>query len=194
MSLAADKESVTQLLNRISAGDTGARDVLFQSVYSELRYMAAALMRKARRNHTLLPTDLVHEAAMRILHADSLTSLNNRRTLFAVAAHSMRSILVDYARQRAALKRPTGSGRQRTPMDEVLEHFEASERCSVVALEDALVDLREQSQRHHEIVVLHFFGGMKFTDIAEHLSISLSTVEKSWRFARCWLVDHMHPD
>ena len=194
MSLAADEDSVTLLLNRISAGDIGARDLLFNSVYSELRYLAASLMRKARRNHTLLPTDLVHEATMKLLHADSLTALANRRMLFAVAAHSMRSILVDYARQRSALKRPTGGDRQRTPMDEVLEHFEASERCSVVELEDALVDLREHSQIHHEIVVLHFFGGMKFIDIAKHLSVSLSTVEKSWRFARCWLVDHLNPD
>jgi len=184
----SDLNSITHLLRRVAVGDERARQELFHAVYTDLRRMARQRMRRERRDHTLQPTALVHEAAARMLQADSLTQLANRRALYAFAAQTMHAVLVDYARQRAAQKRPSPRCRRQVALDEMLVQFEATEKIRVLALEEALEQLRARSVRQSEIVILHFYGGMRFHEIAQHLGVSLSTVEKDWSFARSWLL------
>lgn len=188
------REPITHLLRQIANGDLAVREQLFQIVYAELRRMARRTMRRERRSHTLQPTALVHEATARMLQGDALATLADRRALFGLAAQTMRRVLVDHGRRRAARKRPHGEGRRRLALDELFDQFESVEQIDILTLEDALEQLQSRSPRQHEIVVLHFYGGLRFAEIAEHLGVCLSTVEKNWKFARCWLLTKMEAD
>jgi len=96
---------VTELLRAWGDGDEGARDRLMPLVYKELRRRAAAYMRRERRNHTFQPTDLVHEAYLRMVD-QRRTEWKNRAQFFGIASQMMRRILVDRARARRRDKRP----------------------------------------------------------------------------------------
>lgn len=178
------QSQITTILEEIRAGDAQATDRLVQLVYSELRDIAGKLMRQERSDHSLWPTEIVHEALVRLLAQDALAHAHNRRYFFAAAARAMRHILVDHARRRNAPRH--GGDRVRVPFDCVLESYE-SPGVDLVALDDALQQLAAQSQRQSEIVTLRFFGGMTQEEIAEHLGISVSTVEREFRFARAYL-------
>ena len=136
----------------------------------------------------------MNELAIRLLKSGLLAKLDSRWALYDVASRTIRSVLVDYARRRSAAKRPTGNGRECSSLDEMVDAFEQSQNIDVLALNDALEQLEVQHERAHSIVTLRFFGGMKFMDIAEHLGVSVSTVEKDWRFARCWLLRILDDD
>jgi RNA polymerase sigma factor (TIGR02999 family) len=96
----------------------------------------------------------------------------------------MRSILVDYARARAAQKR--GGGWKRMPLDEVLDRIEL-DRVDLLGLEEALARLEERSERQARVVELRFFAGLSIDETAEVLGVSHGTVETDWRLARAWL-------
>ena len=191
---ATGEKTVTQLLRRIADGDRGARNQLFELLYSELRQLATSQLRGQPADHTLQTTALVHEAAAKLLDGNGLRSLRDRKAFYAVASRTMRSILVDHARKRSARKRPTGDGRHRVELDDVIDDIERTEHIDLLALDDALQELATHHERCHEIVTLHFFGGLEFREIAKHVSVSLSTVEKDWKFSRCWLLRRMNPD
>ena len=192
---AADAEpSITECLQRISDGDRSAVDELFRVLYPKLRQLAENAMRRERPDHTLQATALVNEAVTRLLTGNRLDGLKDRRAFFALASLTMRAVLVDHARRRAASKRPTGDHRERTPLDDVIEEFEAQENVELLALDEALEELKSHNRRQHDVVNLHFFGGLRFREIAEQLNVSISTVEKDWRFARAWLLKRLDRD
>ncbi|MEX2189037.1 MAG: ECF-type sigma factor [Pirellulales bacterium] len=176
---------VTALLARIEEGDSCARDDLLGLVYAELRSIAGGLMRHERPEHTLQPTALVHEAAMRLFDGDAIGAVKGRGYLFAAMTRAMRRILVDHARARAAIRR--GGDHQRVPLDWVVDAVEQTGRVDLVALDEAIVRLGELNQRQSEVVTMRFFGGFDMAEIAGALGVSLSTVEKDWRLARAWL-------
>ena len=180
-------DEITDLLNKAAVGDQLARDHLFEVLYPTLRELAAAQMRYERPGHTLQPTALVNEAILKMNDRRLLEEATDRCGFIAAAARAMRAVLVDHARRRSASKRPSGDNRQRHPLDETLEYFERTQRLDVMVLDEALRELSTLSQRQHDIVMLHFFGGLKFKQIADYIDVSLSTVEKDWRFARAWL-------
>src|SRR6187551_2252719 len=95
---------VTKLLGRWNAGDADAFKELLAVVHSELRRLAGSLLRHERSDHTLQPTDLVHEAYLRLSGLRDMP-LSGRRHFYGAAAEAMRRILVDHARQRTAEKR-----------------------------------------------------------------------------------------
>src|SRR6476661_890719 len=99
--------TVSRLLRAWGRGDMQAREDLVPLVYQELRRRASAYLRGERPDHSLQPTALVHEAYLR-LRAQTRVSWLNRAQFFALAAQLMRRILVDYARERQAAKRPAG--------------------------------------------------------------------------------------
>src|SRR5215470_12745826 len=101
---AADASEITQLLNRLSAGDRHAEDKILQLVYKDLRRLARHYLAAERRDHTLQATALVHEAYLRISRQSGF-KWQNRSHFFAVAARAMRRVLVDHARKRNAVKR-----------------------------------------------------------------------------------------
>jgi RNA polymerase sigma factor (TIGR02999 family) len=176
---------VTRILGRIVAGDESAKEQLLQTAYDELRALAGRLMKQERPDHTLQPTALVNEAALRLLQEDALERMPNRAYFFGTMATAMRRVLVDHARARRAGKR--GGDGERTPLDAVVDQLQETQQLDLLALDEALARLEALSERQARIVSLRFFGGLELAEIARQLEVSLSTVEKEWRMARAWL-------
>jgi len=174
---------VTQLLASVAAGDADAMDRLFPLVYQQLRHAAESVLRSERPGHTLQPTALVHEAYLKLVGSGAIPS-RDRAHFLSIAARAMRQILVDHARRRHASKR--GSGATPLPLDfPVPDGGMAVDE--LVALDDALDRLGEQSARLRSVVELRFFGGLSAEDIAETLGVTTRTVERDWVKARAWL-------
>ncbi len=178
---------VTRLLFQLRHGEPSAVEALFPLVYSELRRIASAFLQDENRNHTLLTTDLVHEAFLKMVGND-LQAYENRAHFFSVAANSMRQILIDEARKRKALKR--GSGAVRVSLDEgaILTDDTADQ---LVALDDAMKELATFDEQLSRIVELRFFAGLTIDETAEVLSVSASTVKREWNTAKAWLYREM---
>ena len=174
---------ITQLLANAASGDEAASEALFEVIYPMLRKLAHKQLDQHRRE-TLCTTDLVNEAALRLLGPEQLAKLSHRGHLFATAAKVMRHVLIDYARRRSAAKR--GGELQRVSLDgnalatEALSH-------QVLALDSALARLNSVDARGHDVVELKFFGGCSLEEIASHLDISDTTVKRDWRKARAFL-------
>jgi RNA polymerase sigma-70 factor, ECF subfamily len=174
---------VTQLLIKWGKGDRAALDDMLPLVYSEMKRVAKYYLNRERQGHTLQTTALVHEAYIRMIdqrHVD----WKNRAHFFSVASEMMRRILVNYARDRAAVKR--GGNAQRislSHLDEVAEQ----PNVDLIALDQALTELAKEDERKARIVELKFFGGMTNNEIAEVMKISDATVEREWTVARAWL-------
>src|SRR3954469_26051495 len=96
---------VTQVLDQVHRGDADAKERLIAIVYDEVRQVAARMMERERRDHTLEPTALVHEAMVKLLRDESIERMPNRRYFYATLATTMRQVLIDHARKRAARKR-----------------------------------------------------------------------------------------
>jgi RNA polymerase sigma factor (TIGR02999 family) len=178
---------VSGLLRAWGQGDTQARDELLPLVYRELRRRAAGYLRQERRDHTLQPTALVHEAYLRLVGQQRI-AWQNRAQFFGVAAQMMRRILVDHARGRRAVKRP-GAAVQVTWDDRMGATQPRS--CDLLALDQALDELMTIDRRGGQIMELRYFGGLSEQEVAEVLSISRSTVTREWQAARTWLYRRM---
>ena len=178
-----DAQGLTRLLNAWQRGDAGARDRLFVLVYEELRRRAAAHLRRERRDHTLRPTALVHEAYLRLMGQDR-AQWQGRSQFFAIASETMRRVLVDHARERKAAKR--GGTAVRVVLEEDLASTDARE-VDLIALDTALDELAGLDPRQSRVVELRFFGGLGTAEIADVLDVSRATVDRDWRFARTWL-------
>jgi RNA polymerase sigma factor (TIGR02999 family) len=183
--MVADRRShVTALLAEVRAGLPDAPTRLFEAVYDELRQIAGGLMRQEREDHTLQPTDLVNEAAIRLLEGGVLGRAPDRRYFFKAAAQAMRRILVDHARKRATDKR--GGGLGHVPLDDVLA-FYAQQNLDVLAVHEALEQLERLNERQGQMVELRFFGRYTNSEIADQLEVSVSTVESDLRQATAFL-------
>lgn len=172
---------VTQLLLAWREGDTDALDQLTPMVYDELRRLARHYLRDERSNRSLQTTELVHEAYLRLVGVD--VSWEGRSHFFAIAANTMRRILVDMARRRRADKRAGSS--QALPLLEI--DLPTQERPDLVALDDALKDLARVDERKSQIVELRFFGGLTIAETAKVMGLSHATVERDFKLARAWL-------
>ncbi|MEM0984521.1 MAG: ECF-type sigma factor [Planctomycetota bacterium] len=152
-------------------------------VYSELRKIAARYLQNERREHTLQPTALVHEAFLRL--GGGSESLNaDRRRFVATAARVMRNVLVDHARARNAEKRGGGRGRS---LDVDLAAVDEGRSADIEQLDEALTRLEALHPRQARVVELRFFGGLTVEDTAALLDSSVRTVERDWTVARAWL-------
>lgn len=172
-------------------GDPAA---LMPQVYDELRRLAANYLRHERGGQTLQATALVHEAFLR-LSQEKNHPWKNRTHFLAIAALSMRQILVQRARARHAEKRG-GPGADRVTLDEsVMSADGALSRHSaereggvdVLALDEALERLAALDPQQAKIVELRYFGGLTVEEAAEALEISPATVKRHWTLARAWL-------
>ena len=174
---------VTELLHAWSDGDQAARDQLMPLVYAELHRRAAAYLRRERRDHTLQPTALVHEAYLRLVTQDR-TAWKNRAQFFGVAAQMMRRILVDHARAGKMAKR---SGQLlRVPLDDRVAGLSPPD-IDVLALDQALTRLAGFDSRKSDVAELRFFSGLSLEETGHVLGISVATVEREWQAARAWL-------
>ena len=175
---------MSALIDEARAGSNGAKNRLMRAFYGEFHQIATALIRCERPGQSLQPSDLVHEAVIRLLDGATFEKAPNRRYLFGAAARAMRQILVEYARKRKAGKR---DGKwNRVPLDDVLGYFEA-QRVDIIALNEALDRLRALHDRQGLVVELRFFAGLSVPEVADLLDVSVGTVEADWRFARAWL-------
>jgi len=157
------------------------------AVYKELRKLAATYLQKQRADHTLQPTALVHEAYVKLIDA-SQVDWQDRAHFFAVAAQTMRHILVDHARTVAAEKR--GGGARRIDLDEAISFSEEPD-VDLIALDEALQLLARQDETQSRIVELRYFGGLTIEETAAVLKVSPATVKREWAMARVWLYRQM---
>jgi RNA polymerase sigma factor (TIGR02999 family) len=158
-------------------------DELLPIVYDELKRLAAAYLRRERPGQTLQPTALVHEAYLRLLK-DRPDRWQNRAHFCAIAAHSMRQILIERARARGAPKR--GGARARVTLNEALVGG-IPRSVDLVALDEALGRLETMDAEQARLVELRFFGGLTIEETAEAMRMSPATVKRHWTVARAWL-------
>jgi RNA polymerase sigma factor (TIGR02999 family) len=181
--------TVTLLLRDWRAGDRSALDELIPLIYDELQKLASGYLRGERPGHTFRPTDLVSEAYLRLADA-SHPEWNDRAHFLAIAARTMRQILIDHARKRNAVKR--GDGERPVTLDEQLVAVERPE--AMIALDEALSALEKFDERKARVIELHYFGGLTQEEVAEVLSVHVNTIGRDLRMAEAWLHRHLHGD
>jgi RNA polymerase sigma factor (TIGR02999 family) len=157
---------------------------VWDSVYRELRALAASYLARDQRSHTLQPTALVHETFLRLQGSRNAERMD-RLEFYRAAASAMRRVLIDYARYRQRQKR--GRGRRAEPNVDLdsLQGDPDPER--LLELEDALAVLESLSPRRAEVVRLRFFAGLSEQEVADLLGTSRRTVQYDFRTARAWL-------
>lgn len=174
---------ITQLLRAWSGGDPSALDRLAPLVYAELHRLARSYMRGERAGHTLQSTALINEAWLRLIDWKNV-EWQSRAHFFGVAAQMMRRILVDFARERGAIRR--GRAAEQVTLEEAV--FVSDKRgAEILALDEALNALAGFDERKSKIVEMRFFGGLDVKETAEVLKLSSRTVKREWNLARAWL-------
>lgn len=176
----------TLLLNEWRSGQTEALERLTPLIYDELRRLARNHMRSERGGHTLQATAVVHEAFMRLIHAN--VALHDREHFFALASRMMRRVLVDHAKSRARIKRSGDVSPYPGAADE--QHPQPKD-IDLVALDDALQGLVQLEPRLAEVIELFYFGGLTYEQIAKTLGASTATVHRNIRLARAWLLQEI---
>lgn len=179
----ADSPSATQLLQAWrTGGGRDAFDGLMAVLYVELERIAREAMKSERTDHTLQTHALLHEAYVRLI--DAQVDWRGRAHFLAVAARTMRRILVDHAKARGRQKRDGGVRVELTP---AVQPAEPEAPIDMIVLSDAIDRLAAQDDRKAQIIELHFFGGLTCEETAEALDLSVSTIERELRVARAWL-------
>jgi RNA polymerase sigma factor (TIGR02999 family) len=163
----------------------GTRTELFPAVYAELRRVARRYLNRERRNHTLQPTALVHEAWLRLQNERGAPE--GRTQALALAAQAMRRLLVDHGRHQKREKR--GGGAAPVVLDELIKAAStgAVPVEDLLTLDAALTRLEAVDQRAAQVVMLRFFSGMTNAEVAEFMQVSVRTVESDWMHAKAWL-------
>ena len=159
---------------------------VFPAIYGELRRVARRYLGRERRNHTLQPTALVNEAWLRLQNQRG-AQWHGRTHGLALAAQAMRRLLVDHGRHQKRQKR--GGGAENVVLDDLL--LAASTGAvpieDLLTLEAALTRFEAIDPRGAQVVTLRFFSGLSSPEVAEHLGVSVRTVESDWTHARAWL-------
>jgi RNA polymerase sigma-70 factor (ECF subfamily) len=178
---------ITHLLYEMRQGDREAGSKLMSLLYPDLRRLAAHFMRGERRNHTLQPTALVHEAYLKLARGAD-PDLQGRAHFFALAAGMMRRILADHARRRGAGKR--GGSREKVDLERVL--LATGQDLDTVLEIDVLLSRLEQiDARLCKVAELRYLGGLTEQEVSEVMGISIDTVKREWRLAKAWLSEEL---
>lgn len=185
--MAEESSEITRLLKDFGGGNQQALEKLMPLVYGELRRLADGYLRRERRDHTLQPTALVHEAYLKLIDQD--ITWHNRAHFFGIAARTMRQILVDYARGHNAEKR--GAGSVKISLDEAID-FSEKRAAELVALDDALTALAAFDAEKAKLVELRYFAGLSIEETAEVLNVSIPTIVRHWRTAKAWLAHEIN--
>ena len=173
----------TDLLLDSTGGDPQALDRLFPLVYDQLRRIAHRELRRAQPNNTLTTTEIVHEAYLRLVDQNRVAQ-GERAVFLAVAAVSMRRLVIEYTRRARAQKR--GGGTRPLSLDEAV--IAADERNDMLlALDDALSRLAALNDRIARVVECRYFGGLTEQETADALSVTARTVRRDWVKAKAWL-------
>ncbi len=180
---------ITAVLLQTDGPNAGSAplDLLLPLVYDELREMAGRRLRQERGDVTISPTELVHEAYLRLGDTSGVTA-RGRAYFFAAAAQAMRRIIVDHARRRGRQKR--GGGEHVITLDEGLALTDGA-HVEVLDLEEGLEQLTTIAGRAARVVECRFYGGLSIDETAAALGITTRTVNRDWQFARAWLHDYL---
>ena len=181
---------ITLLLHAAASGQRESVDALMAAIYEDMRRLAARHMGGERRNHTLQPTAVVHEAYVRLIDQHK-TDWKDRLHFFAVASRIIRRVLIDHARANEADKR--GGDRTRISLTDQ-EIAGPSRDIDLIALDEALKELAEIDSQQSRIVELRYFGGCTVEEVAEVLQIGKRTVDRDWQAAKAWLFLRLEGD
>ena len=187
---------ITRILETLSepkeqAPNPSSLEKLLPLVYDELRVLAKSKLAAEKKGHTLQPTDLVHEAFMRLVGNSHSVAYQNRKYFFAAAAEAMRRILVEAARKKMAIKRGANAPQEWFDLLQLPDEQKCQE---LVFVHDALDELAQIDPQSSEVVKLRYFSGFTMDEIAEILGISKRQAQTIWAFARSWLFRALKPD
>ncbi len=186
----APTPDITLLLHAAASGDRRDLDALLNAVYQDMRRLAASHMDRERRNHTLQPTALVHEAYVKLLDQHR-TDWKDRLHFFSIASRIIRRILIDHARAAGADKR--GGSVTRVSVGD--QEFGVPARdVDLLALDEAMLELAGLDEEQARIVELRYFGGCTIEEIGELLGLGKRTVDRKWHSARAWLFERLRDD
>lgn len=185
--VAGTAPEITQWLDAARGGDRGALDRVLATLYNELHAMARRQL-AGQQGQTLDATALVHEAYLKLIGRQT-AQFDDRAHFFAYAASAMRSVVVDYARQRLAQKR--GGGLHR--VTELPEEVEGAVRLDEdsLGLDTALTRLAAVDERLAQVVELRYFAGLSEMEIATLLKRSERSIRRDWQKARMYLLASM---
>lgn len=181
--MSASVPDPTSTLSEHLGGDPSAASKLLPLVYDELRALANHHMRGEGAAHTLQATALVHEVYMRLIDHERMT-WQGRTHFLAMAATTLRRVLIDHARSKRRQKR--GGDRQRVPITQIDEPGDNSD-ADPFEVSEALDKLASVSERQARVVELRFFAGLSVQEVASIIGVSPDTVKLDWRIARAWL-------
>ena len=173
---------ITDLLQRVHAGDQQALNDLIPLVYNELKTLAAGQLRREGKPRPLETTALVHEAFMRLAHGHH-PSYENRSHFYGIASRVMRQVLVDLARARAREKR---SAMEEVPLAEIPELGQKPDEF-ILLMNEALDRLARIDHLKVQLIEMRYFGGMTVEEISAALSIPADEVRRQIRLAHAWL-------
>ena len=179
---------VTKILSAIEREEAAASTELLPLVYDELRRLAARELTGEPSGHSIQPTELVHQAYVRLVDQSNPPRWNHRGHFYAAAAEAMRRILVEHARRKRTLKR--GGDRLRVPLD--ANRVETPRQDpDLLELDDALTRLSVERPNLAKLVSLRYFAGLTMDQAAKALQVSRRTAERDWTYAKVWLLDAM---
>lgn len=176
--------SITELIERANDGEQDAVNRLFAALYADLHEMARARLRRHVPFTVLDTTALLHESYLRLIKLGAL-NVANRAHFLAYAARVMRSVIVDFARQRLAERR--GGGAIELPLDTESGDLQTRSESDVVRVHEALEELAVVDERLVRLVEMRYFGGLTEEEIAAALGVSTRTVQRDWEKARMLL-------
>ena len=177
---------VTELLAHLHEGDESVANLLFENLYDELRIVARKNLRDHGARQGFDTVALVNEVYLKLVDPDKIQS-KTRGQFFALASKAMRNVLVDWVRHEGRAKR--GGGAEHVDVHELTLMGGEQRPTYFVDLESALKRLAEIDKRAATIVECRYFAGLKLEEIAEALAVSVSTVQKEWKYAQAWLRD-----
>lgn len=179
-----DDPPITQLLRRIAVGDRAALDAVYASLYPELKRIARARLQHQGDGGGLQTTMVVHESFLR-LAATPGAQLIDRKHFFAYAARTMRSVIVDAARESLAQRRGGDATHLTLGSADAVAADSASDE--LLRVNDALAELEAIDPELAQVVEMRYFGGYTETEIAELSGVTERTVRRRWDKARAWL-------
>ncbi len=175
--------AISTLIASVEGGDRSAADVLFTTLYSELHRLAKGQLARSAGNVTLGTTTLLHEAYLDLARRDT-SVFPDRGRFMAYAARAMRGLIIDYCRNRRAVKR--GGQFEITSLDTEVADRTADDR-ELARISEALDGLASVDPRLVQVVDLKFFCGFSFAEIAAMWGLSERTVQRDWEKARIYL-------
>jgi RNA polymerase sigma factor (TIGR02999 family) len=186
--MVGSSQDLTELLTEWSKGKQQAGNQLIEAVYDHLRRLASRYLRLESPGNLMDTTALVHELYMKLCSSGSV-QWQDRGHFFAVAARQLRRILVDYARSERSEKR--GGKFFRVSLS-AASNLASPVTMDILEIDEALQELEALDRRAAAAIELRFFVGLKESEIAEALGISLVTLHRDWRTARAWLLSRLN--